>query len=298
MIKKVNIHAFQCWEEQTLDFHNGVNIIAGTSDNGKSALLRAIIWCLTNRPLGKSFVTNGCKEGECAVEIEFDDCVVERQLGKDGGYTLDGEKYKAVGKQVPDDVASAMNIQPVNIQQQHDPPFLLSESSAEVARRLNEVADLQLIDLSLSNAKKAVTNTTKAIERTESNAAKYRVDLEEYEDLDELLEELEELEELDKKRKKVSQGVAVLKDSVSKYQDAHKRIKEIGSIPDLSKAEKLQKKIDDVSSTADELEELIEAVEKQHRICKDRKQELAELKEQMPDICPECGQEITKGVSQ
>lgn len=292
MIRRVRVNAFQCWRNQTVELDEGVNIFAGTSDGGKSALLRAVLWCMTNRPLGRSFVTSGCKEKECSVEIEFDDCVAERRLGKDGGYVLDGEAYKAVGKQIPEDVAAAMNIQPVNIQQQHDPPFLLSESPAEVARCLNEVADLQLIDTSLANAKKAITKTTRDMEQAESNIAKYSADLEEYEGLDELLERLEELEELERDRKKARKAAGELERAIAKYKDAYARVETIGKVPDLSKAEKLQGKLSKAEQEADELDRLIAIVEKQRKACKALKEKLAELESKMPDVCPTCGQEI------
>jgi exonuclease SbcC len=53
MIDHVAIKNFQSHKNTNIDFQrNGVNVIVGTSDQGKSAILRAILWAVNNRPMG------------------------------------------------------------------------------------------------------------------------------------------------------------------------------------------------------------------------------------------------------
>ena len=41
-IKKVNIENYKCFKSFTLDFNDGVNIIVGDNEAGKSTILEAI----------------------------------------------------------------------------------------------------------------------------------------------------------------------------------------------------------------------------------------------------------------
>ena len=52
MIRKLNIQNIQSHKNTELEFSPGINAIVGSSNNGKSAILRALYWVRYNRPLG------------------------------------------------------------------------------------------------------------------------------------------------------------------------------------------------------------------------------------------------------
>ena len=52
MIKQLNIHNFQSHEDSSLNFTEGVNVIIGASDSGKSAIIRALKFVVYNSPSG------------------------------------------------------------------------------------------------------------------------------------------------------------------------------------------------------------------------------------------------------
>ena len=52
MITKIEIKNFQSHKDTMIDFDKGINSICGESDNGKTAIIRAIRWVIENRPLG------------------------------------------------------------------------------------------------------------------------------------------------------------------------------------------------------------------------------------------------------
>src|SRR5665647_764854 len=62
MIKSLEIHNVQSHKDTFLEFDPGVNVIIGSSDSGKTAILRAIKKVVFNRPLGDSFISNWAKE--------------------------------------------------------------------------------------------------------------------------------------------------------------------------------------------------------------------------------------------
>lgn len=158
----LTIENFQSHEKTRLKLHQGINALVGDSDCGKSAVMRALLWCITNAPQGVAHVSNWAKNKKgdikerCEVCVSASGGVVTRTRSKDeNGYTLDdggsdARKFSALRTDVPAEVADALNIGPVNIQRQLDPPFLISATPGEAARYINSLVDLQVIDEALS----------------------------------------------------------------------------------------------------------------------------------------------------
>jgi len=46
MINSLTIQNFQSHKNTTLEFDNGINIIIGQSDSGKTAIIRALNWVI------------------------------------------------------------------------------------------------------------------------------------------------------------------------------------------------------------------------------------------------------------
>lgn len=179
MIKSLEIQNFQSHKNTKLVFHPGVNIIVGSSDSGKTAVLRALRWGLTNKPSGDAFRSSW--GGTTEVRIELEDAVIERLKGNSSNlYKLNDFDLAAFGQGVPDEVEKAANINDVNLQAQMDAPFLLSENSGEVAKFFNRIARLDVIDKTTSRIKKA-TNKVKeeinvltiTIEKNEKDLLRY-----------------------------------------------------------------------------------------------------------------------------
>lgn len=70
-IANILIKNFQKHKLLRLDFEPGVNAIAGISDSGKTSVMRAIRWAITNRPVGDYYIHHGKKF--CSVRLEFFD---------------------------------------------------------------------------------------------------------------------------------------------------------------------------------------------------------------------------------
>ena len=51
MFTRLEIKNFQSHKNTTIDFDKNINSICGETDNGKSAVIRAIKWIVENRPL-------------------------------------------------------------------------------------------------------------------------------------------------------------------------------------------------------------------------------------------------------
>lgn len=164
MISKVEIQNFQAHKKSSIAFGPGVNVIRGSSDNGKSSLIRAIYWALFNRPSGTGFLTWGAAASTFA-RLHFDNgAIVLREKDKktnfymrriNGGDT-NQDKFQALRTDVPTEISDTHQLEAFNVQRQHDRYFLLQDSPGEVGRQLNEVMNLSVIGATLAAATRYV----------------------------------------------------------------------------------------------------------------------------------------------
>jgi exonuclease SbcC len=147
MIERIQIRNFQKHSKLRVAFDEKITTIVGPSDAGKSSILRAIRWVAFNRPLGDGFIRHG--EEACSVKLWVDGRKVERQKTKGKNvYSIDGKMLSAVGTDVPEEIQRLLNLTSENFQGQHDAPFWFSLTAGEVAKRLNVIVDLEVIDRS------------------------------------------------------------------------------------------------------------------------------------------------------
>jgi DNA repair protein SbcC/Rad50 len=183
LIKKIKLKNFRSHNKIELNFSPNVNIICGDNDLGKSSLLRALNWVAFNKPSGDSFIKH--KEKKCSVSIELENILIERKKNKNGdnSYTIykDGEelnKFSAIGQTVPDEIKSILKIDGINIQNQHDKAFLLSESSGYISKYLNKLVGLDLIDSSIKRANSEIRFLNSEIKRDDDRLVKLNSDKE------------------------------------------------------------------------------------------------------------------------
>lgn len=231
MIQKLRLNNIQSHEEGVLDFHDKINVIVGPSDNGKSAIMRGIIWLLTNRPSGNGIVSNWIKDdkdkiiGDSFVEMTINGNVITRKKTKDeNSYYIGDKVLPTVGMDVPSEVKNLIKINEVNIQKQHDSHFLLNSSGAEVARFFNSIINLEQIDLALSAIDKKKKSNNKDLKDTKQQIDQFVSDLQQYYFLDKLKENIKELETKEKEISLVKVKMNELKELNIKYKEQRETI--------------------------------------------------------------------------
>lgn len=147
MLERLRLVNFQCHTKTTVEL-SPITVIIGPSDVGKSAVLRAIRWAATNKPLGDAFVKHG--EKLAVVGLKVDGQTITRAKGSENLYKLGDKEFRAFKDSPPADVLSLLNLCEDNFQSQMDPPFWFTLTAGEVARQLNRIVDLGIIDESLS----------------------------------------------------------------------------------------------------------------------------------------------------
>ncbi len=259
MIKSARFKNFQSWEDISINFTEGLNIITGATDSGKTTLLRGLRWLHSAKPNGFSFISHWCKHGD-KVEglIEYDNGTLERKKSKSKNtWWVNGLELNATGVNVPEEAEKLSNWGEVNYSPQHEPIFLLTESEGKVAKRLNELVNLDIIDRTISN----ISKVGKGI----SSDIKNKADL--VEDLDKQLSHYSELKNAEKECLKVER-------LEQKYFSLEDRKESLESKVELIL--NLEDEIEgfaDISKTIEEIESLLSSLETIEKT-KDKKGEL------------------------
>jgi len=257
MIQSLKLKNFQSHKDSLLEFSPGVNLIIGKTDSGKTAVLRALNWIINNKPAGDSFRSSW--GGDTSCQITLDNSKIKRtKTDKDNLYYKDDEEYKAFGQGVPEEITKVINFSDVNIQYQMDAPFLLSETSGEVARHFNKIVNLEQIDESLKSADSALRKINQDIKYCHAELEKEEAELLDYEWIDEAKIEFKALELLSNKESETRKEFSQL---TAKTSDA-RQIKESFIIIDFEAAEKELQRIFKQTEKITELEEKITAIKK------------------------------------
>lgn len=311
MIQQVVIQNFQAHADTTINLDKGVNVITGASDAGKSSVLRALLWVIKNRPTGNS-IHNWKNNAWTQVTIVTDQGIVikEREKSKTA-YSLykneednKPEVFEALKTDVPSQVQDLLNISDINIQTQHQPYFLLGDSPGEIAKKLNELVGLDIIDTLFKNVNSKITDS-KASVATKTNLIKELTDqLEEFKDVDEILEKVESIEKRSNKVEELESKVTATEKLVIVMGDALEDIEEAREwLKVKTRYEKVKKDIDTFEVNFKKFSEVRFLLSDMRENIASRKfleEKIVDLQGKMKKtlseykVCPTCGQKIDK----
>ena len=198
MIRSIRLSNFQSHKETVLELVPGITAIVGESDSGKTAIIRALNWLVTNRPSGAAFQRHGTKETEVGLLVD-DGILVRYRTAKSNGYRINGTDLSAIRTDVPEEVVKLLGIDPdLNMQGQLAAPFLLSMSPGEVAQTLNRIAHLDEIDTALFNVAKRLRDKGAELKAAQSQQAVLEEQHQQFAYLDQMESDVAELEQADR----------------------------------------------------------------------------------------------------
>ena len=201
MIKSVRIKNFQSHRLSEFNFAApGVNVIVGPTDAGKSAVFRALLWVLFNRPLGDGMRSYWAEEDSAEVDaVLVDGTVLRRVKGKTvNEYWLNKTVLRAFGQDPPEEILRAHSLdRTLNVQSQIDPFFLLQSSPGEVAVYLNRVAGLDDIDRVTRGLQSHSRQVQQEISVQQQRCSELKDELVQYEGLELVGAEIEQGENLE-----------------------------------------------------------------------------------------------------
>jgi len=168
-IKKMWLKNFQGHKDSEIDLSQALTCIVGSTNSGKSSIIRALKFVLCGEPWHKSFITNGAEYAEIKLELSDGTLITRQKSDTKNAYIVNGVTYENFGVKVPSDVQRILGIREVDIEpdpinlnfsDQLDSLFLVDESDTTKARILNKLSGLDVIDQilqDLSDDKRAVT---------------------------------------------------------------------------------------------------------------------------------------------
>ncbi len=179
-IEKINISNFQIWDKAEISFKN-FNVIRGSSNSGKSAIVRAINMALNN-DWHKSWLRKN--QNKTTVKLIFnDESFIERTRGSVNSVSIretnkKEESWSGFGNTYPQEVVSFLNIGEENCSYQFDSHFFLSLSPTKRALTLGTFSDLQKIDGVLENVQKNIRDNETTFKSLDLNLNNNNLELE------------------------------------------------------------------------------------------------------------------------
>ena len=230
MIKDARFQNFQAHKDTKLVFSPGVNVIKGTSAQGKTSIVRALRWALTNRPQGFTFKSHfATEEQNTSLEINFDDGgYVLRERGKKSNEYVNqnGEVFKALRGEVPDEIKEVLQMDDVNLMSQHDPYFMLQDTPGERGRKINAVVNLGVIDEVLSKCAGLIRNTKSTISCKEEEVEKSKIALLDLKHIEPSEVLVQEIELCNRKRQEQVRAIDKLTSLVNQLSNSINKVKE------------------------------------------------------------------------
>lgn len=301
MIQLIKVSNFQSHKNTVLDLHPGVNTIVGSSDVGKTALIRALRWLVWNRPQGDTMRSTWGGDTSVVVKINKDQ-ITRTKNNKENSYLLNSSEFHAIKADVPAEISNALNLNEISVQRQFDRPFLLDSSPGDVAAHFNRVAHLDVIDTATKNVQSWLRQTERQIEFDEQRLNECKNSLNQYCGLEELDQNLSELEKDERKRNDATRNCTALLNTI---QEIGKTIK---ASDGLEKTIKLDKPVNELltwinqknelSVKMNSLQHLIRVIDGSERDLSLKTTEATSLEDEFrkgfPDVCPLCGQRREK----
>ena len=238
MIKEIHLQNFQAHKDTVMELHPGLNVVAGSSNSGKSSVLRAINWAIYNRPSGDAFVSHwardakGNQKEDTSVSIVTNSTTITRKKSKATGntYAVNDKVLEAIGLDVPEEVATAFNLTEVNTQRQHDAPFLLSESPGDVAKFFNKIVHFDAIDKYLSSIESKKRKTKAEGLHADENAKRLNEELSQYDWLDKAEKLIQAIADEEKELGYLTTKYASLHKTYTDYVSIHDQLPEIKKV--------------------------------------------------------------------
>lgn len=145
MIKKIQLKNFESHEDSSVEFTDGLNLLIGQSNQGKSSIIRGLALVVANQ-FDKEQVRTGCDF--CEITVETDKGYVKAQRGDSVNkwetckIGEEPKQYKNIGSEVPPETMEILGMGEVmhgdiselpNIMFQHEKHYMLSEVNGKKA---------------------------------------------------------------------------------------------------------------------------------------------------------------------
>lgn len=259
---KVRVRDFQSIEDATLEI-DGLTVLTGTNNAGKSAFFRAIRGAFTNAR-GYDFVRQG--KPHCTVDIEFDDGrTLTWKKGKGvNTYVVNGEELPKVGHGVPAE-AAVFGVEPVRAANAELWPqiapqitgvsFLLHEQGSAIAEAVADVHRVNQLSRALKDCESDKRSTRSKLKVRRKDAKTLAEKMEGFAGLDDAVEAVEGLEKRHGKAQKVAKANANLVKLRDRVRSAREAVESLHGLQEAAQKLPPSERVREVRGGAAELAE-------------------------------------------
>jgi exonuclease SbcC len=231
-IVDVELFNFGSHAHSLVPFVNGMNALVGSSNSGKSGVLRGIVWCLQNSPAGDDFIRNG--HDDCWVITRLSNGVaIKRRRTRSGhvntyevfrdGVALFDAPLTGFGTKVPYEVSEAHGMEGFEylFSSQLSSAYLLSETPGNRAKTIGGLEELGRVDEELVTINEDIRANDKSLREVNS-----------------------ELQELEKKKVALEKDIDASAPNIESLRELTTRIK-LNEVL-LEKAERASKRVHEI----------------------------------------------------
>jgi exonuclease SbcC len=287
---RLEIEGFQPHKHRVIEFDELVTVLVGANGSGKSSVIRAIRWVAFNRPLGDSVIRWGSKSAR--VRLVTETVKVVRERGEDGNYyRVNAQKFTALGTGVPESVHRLLRLEEICFQKQIEAGFWFTHSAPEVAREMNRVVDLDVIDRSQSYATsklKAASGEVKVLEGLLADAQRQKDSLSWVPKAERLLQEHDRIAQ---ERDCALQRLQGMSSLLGQIKEAQGRTQ---AIPDTSRVDAKINELREAKERLEGLGRLLSEIKSERERLWDLQSETKSSEEEVeankPSLCPTCNQ--------
>ncbi|MDY7222929.1 AAA family ATPase [Halalkalibacterium halodurans] len=242
-INQVRLENFQSHLDTVIEFGEGMNVIVGESDSGKTSILRAIRWALFNLPRGTDFMRAGADFVRVRVTFTDGTTIVRERTPSKNRYVIKRPEeedliLEGFGIHVPQEVLDAHGMKPLRIDRDHeiqlhvaqqlDGPFLLDQTGAIRAKAIGRISGAHFLDMAIRDTTKDLSRLNQKMKYDEEEAQRIEGELLPFQSLDlhkrkleQAEQKMNELHQLEEKKKKLMEFERALEQQ--REQQAHVR---------------------------------------------------------------------------
>jgi exonuclease SbcC len=200
---RLRVKNFQSIEDASLDV-DGLTVVTGPNNSGKTAMIRAVYGAFTNAR-GTKYVRHG--KASCEVSLDFADgrSLVWEKGEKVNRYVLDGQTLNKVGQGAPPEMTS-LGVQPVEAAGRELWPqfahqfvgqvFLIDEPGSVLAEAISDVTRVGVLNEALRNSQSDRRTAASDLKLRQSDVAKHEQAARKFDGLDDALKLAAEVDAL------------------------------------------------------------------------------------------------------
>jgi DNA repair exonuclease SbcCD ATPase subunit len=275
---------------------DGLTVIVGKNNIGKSAIIRAIGSALTNAA-GADYIRKGTKHTE--VTFERDNLKFNWKKGDSATYTVNGESFSKLNRAIPKPMMDAglgkLEIGDfktnLNVASQFEEIFLLNEPGSTITEVLASIYKLDTLSLADDACQKELKGQKSLLKTRDADLKKLESKLTVFEGFEDVKKAMEKVTALDRAVNALQIEIQSIKEYEDEIQSANAEVNRLTPIKDVKPPN-----TDKCRKTLEEFQWLL-TQEKQVQTSAGMVKGLQPIKNlQIPDIGP-CNETLTKYVS-